>query len=228
MSNNRSDAPGKAEQQYDVAVVFVHGIGEQLRGETLQAGVRCLSLDSLTSGPTPHEDVGGCSAEVLLLTLENGRETHVLCVDGWWNDVVHEHPDRPRSWAVWSWTVLIAPFVLFQSGILSMVGAWIRLDVDNSSSVLSARDWRWRLGAIQSMLWRAVIAPPFFLLIAALGTCALALETAGGRARGGQSRVANISQSVMPGHSPRRTSGSTCFAICRTLCKRRRAMLDAS
>lgn len=170
----------------DACLIFVHGVGAQIAGETAAMGADCLIAavngGSAGSGPT----VAGMETQRVTWRTD-GKHRSVLCLDGWWDDLMGEAAERQGVTRVWLWLVAILPTAVAGSSALAATppedSGWIR-----SAGTL--------FSAMQSVLWRTLIAGPLLLTTAIVGSIMLMCEALSGRLFGTRDRLATVVRSI--------------------------------
>lgn len=172
---NKQAVPREQVRRVDTAVVFVHGIGSQARGSTLEAGL--ASLRSITPGlkeierSSPEDLDAPWTALVELPGAHGGQAMKTLLVDGWWDDVVNPPgASQENVWRIWRWVLLIVPSFLVLNTALAIAASFGNIEFKIKSIALSA------LKAVLSVTWRLIILPPLVLLGLVIGTILAALD----------------------------------------------------
>lgn len=177
----------------DVAVIFVHGIGDQQVGVTLREGIECLRASSPGQSELHDGHPALTHSKTLTLVSEDQGDLRAICAEGWWNDVVLKYGGKaPSAWRVWGWTLSAVPWILSVSAGLAGASSIVKHS--------NAMDWADRRnllgimpGLVQTILWRFVLIPALLPLFAIAGTLVLVVETILGRTSHSRSVVARLS-----------------------------------
>ncbi len=104
-----------APASHDIGVLFVHGIGDQIRGATLdEFGLPLIESTGDWLGSTNversqvSEPVDGAPSHAYVTVREDGRTLRVLTAESWWAPVFH----TPRYPALMRWLLSAVPFVV--------------------------------------------------------------------------------------------------------------------
>jgi pimeloyl-ACP methyl ester carboxylesterase len=106
--------------EYDLGILFVHGIGAQQRGDTLlqfgeplmQSVQQWLGRDALVlSGTDIAPSTSERPAHTYATVTTHDAERRIFAAESWWAETFHP----PHWWPMAAWLIFATPFVVFRA-----------------------------------------------------------------------------------------------------------------